>query len=195
MTIHYKPPAKWLLYDIQKVAPALIEAKAAVMSLTSVPYQKTWAEKLQAVQLKQEVAGTSRIEGADFTEKELDAAISEETAEDALNRSQKQARAAVNTYRWIAKLPLDFPITEDLILDVHRRIVTGCDDDHCEPGRLRNDGHNVTFGTPRHRGAEGGKDSQKFFGGLAKAINEEFRGHDILVQAIALIMWAPCIRS
>lgn len=184
--IKYELSKTWIKYDPIKIASALVEAKASVISLTNVPYQKAWAEKLQAVQLKQEVAGTSRIEGAEFTDNELDLAIAPASVEDEMTRSQKQARAAVNTYRWIAKLDPQQPITTDLILEIHRRIVTGCDDDHCEPGALRTDGSNVTFGSPRHRGADGGKECRIAFAALAQALSGEFREHDILVQALAL---------
>ena len=52
-----------------------MEAKAAILALTRMPYQRSWADELQYIQLKREVAGTSRIEGAEFTEKELEARI------------------------------------------------------------------------------------------------------------------------
>lgn len=39
----------------------LVEAKAAVLSLKAIPHQRDWLEKLQEIQLKMEVAGTSRI--------------------------------------------------------------------------------------------------------------------------------------
>jgi Fic family protein len=103
------------------------------------------------LELKREIAGTSRIEGAEFTEKELDAAM-RETPEQLGTRSQKQAAAAVSTYRWIATLPADRPVDEALVAHVHRLLVTGCDDDHCPPGELRRGDVNVTFGAPRHRG-------------------------------------------
>lgn len=186
MIVKYGTPINWLHYDFTKIAPALVEAKSSVISLTNVPYQKAWADKLQNIQLKQEVAGTSRIEGADFTENELDVAIKGEALEAALTRSQKQARAAVNTYRWIAALPDDRPISAELVCDIHRRIVTGCDDDHCEPGILRKADENVIFGSPRHRGVEGGKDCMSAFAKMIEAATAEFRGHDILVQALAL---------
>ena len=186
MTILFELPSSWLDYDLARVYAALIDAKAAVMSLTGVPYQKAWAEKLQAVQLKQEVAGTSRIEGAEFTENELEAAMGAETPEEALSRSQRQARAAVNTYRWIAGLPDNRPIDGDLIVEIHRRIVTGCDDDHCPPGELRSSGQNVTFGNPRHRGVEGGKDCRVAFAKLCAELGGSFQDHDILIQALAI---------
>src|SRR5258705_392648 len=133
--IKYDLPTDWISYDPSAVMPYLTEAKAAVLSLTTIPYQKSWAEKLQNIQLKREVAGTSRIEGADFTEGELEAAL-KDSSEQFFTRSQRQARAAKNTYLWIAALPDDYPINAELIFETHRRIVTGADDDHCPPGQI-----------------------------------------------------------
>src|SRR6476659_3402762 len=149
--IKYERPRHLILYDPLAVAPALTEAKAAVMSLRAMPYQRRWVEALQEVQLKREVAGTSRIEGAEFTERELDAAL-KETPEQLFTRSQRQAHAAMMTYRWLAALPADYPVNGEFIKEVHRRIVTGADEDHCPPGVLRNQDQNVVFGFPPHRG-------------------------------------------
>lgn len=186
MVVRYVLPGRWIAYDPAQIVAELTDAKAAVLSLTSVPFQRAWAERLQQIQLKSEVAGTSRIEGAQFSERELDAALLDHTPEELLTRSQKQAKAAMSTYRWIASLPPGRPVDSDLIKEVHRRIVTGCDDDHCEPAALRRDGYNVTFGSPPHRGAEGGKECQRAFAGLAEALGGEFRGQDLLIQALAL---------
>lgn len=183
--IKYSLPKDWIAYDIVQVASALASAKAAVMALTTIPYQRSWAEKLQVIQLKREVAGTSRIEGAEFTERELDAAM-KESPDQLLTRSQRQAAAAVATYRWIAQLPNDRPIDTGLICEIHRRIVTGADDDHCPPGKIRRQDENVNFGNPRHRGAEGGDGCEKAFHGLCDAAQSEFFRHDPLIQALAL---------
>ena len=61
-------------------------------------------------------------------------------------------------------------MTSEFILNIHRRIVTGCDDDRCQPGGLRPDGWNVTFGTPRCRGVEGGRGCRAAFDDLGAAI-------------------------
>ncbi len=184
--IRYVIPADWTHYDRNKVFEKLCEARGWLSALTSTPFQREWVEKLQATQLKMEVAGTSRIEGADFTESELDAALRPgETAESLATRSQRQARSAIETYQWIANLPLDQPFTSDLVREVHRRIVTGCDDDHCEPGALRRVDYNVTFGVPLHRGCEGGAACEEAFDRLIRAVAEDFRGHDTLIQALA----------
>jgi Fic family protein len=164
----------------------LTQAKAALLSLTAIPYQRAWADALQEMELKREVAGTSKIEGADFTDREFEEAVSSKGSEDLLTRSQRQARAALMTYRWIERLPETYPITDDLIREIHRRIVTGCDDDHCAPGQLRGDGENVTFGRPRHRGAEGGAELSSAFEKLTAALQTEFRGHDGVIQALAV---------
>jgi Fic family protein len=182
--IRYVLPRQWIRYDVGQIAQVLVDAKAAVESLRTVPYRRDWVDKLQQVQLKREVAGTSRIEGAEFTERELDEAL-KESPEQLLTRSQRQAHAAVQVYRWIATLPTDRPLTGELIREIHHRMVTGADDDRCAPGVLRGPDQNVTFGIPRHRGCEGGAECEASFGQLIEAINGEFRGHDVLVQAIA----------
>ena len=182
--INYEHPKNWIQYDLVKVARQLTEAKAAVLALTTIPYQRSWAEELQVVQLKREVAGTSRIEGADFTENELEAAM-KDSPEQLQTRSQRQAAAAVKTYRWLAKVPNDRPVNEELICLIHRLIVTDADDDHCPPGKLRAGDENVTFGAPRHRGVEGGEHCQRAFSEFCRAVQREFREHDMLVQALA----------
>ncbi len=185
-TIRYLSPDQWIRYSPVEVFQALAEAKAAVLALTTTPFQRSWVEELQEVQLKMEVAGTSRIEGAEFSERELDIALRlSETADEALTRSQRQARSAVAAYRWIAALPLDRPISVDLIQEIHRRIVTGCDDDHCEPGKIRGPDHNVNFGIPVHRGCDGGEPCNAAMQRLVAAMQHEFRGHDPLIQALA----------
>lgn len=182
--IRYQIPSNWIFYDKASIIDALVQAKAAIISLTNMPYQKQWAAQLQIVQLKREVAGTSRIEGADFTEGELDAAINE-NVEQLHTRSQRQASATVKAYKWIAGLENDRPITEDLISNIHRIIITDADDDHCPPGVLRTKDQNVIFGVPKHRGCEGGTECQEAFSKLCYAINHEFRDHDLLIQALA----------
>ncbi len=184
MTIHYETPDRWIKYDPIEVAAALTAAKAAVFSLTMIPYQRSWADQLQVIQLKREVAGTSRIEGADFTESELDSAMAE-TPEQLHTRSQRQAAASVKAYRWIASLPDDYPTNEELILNIHRLVVTGADDDHCPPGQLRGRDENVTFGSPRHRGATGGNECKTAFSRFCASFNSEMLEHDPLVSALA----------
>jgi len=173
-----------MVYDPAAVLQALAAAKAAILALTQMPYQRSWADELQQIQLKREVAGTSRIEGAEFTDRELDAAL-RETPEQLETRSQRQAAAAVATYRWIAGLPADRPVDDALVREVYRRLVAGCDDDHCPPGELRRSDQNVTFGTPRHRGAEGGDECAEAFRALMDAVRTVFREHDPLIQALA----------
>ncbi len=185
MTIKYRIPDNWIKYDSSAILKQLTDAKAAVYSLTQMPYQKSWVVALQHVQLKSEVGGTSKIEGADFTDEELEEAMQEDV-EALATRSQRQAHAAVSTYRWISALPNDRSIDADLIREVHRRMVTGADDDHCGPGEMRQTDQNVLFGTPQHRGASGGNECQDAFSGLMNAVAHEFRSHDPLVQALAL---------
>ena len=53
-------------------------------------------------------------------------------------------------------------------------------------GALRGHEHNVTFGSPRCRGVEGGGDCQTAFDSLCRAIGGEFREHDGIIRAMAV---------
>jgi hypothetical protein len=70
--------------------------------------------------------------------------------------------------------------------EIHRSIVTDCDDDHCAPGKLRTADQNVTFGMPRHRGVNGGDECRAAFDRLSNELQTSFREHDLLIQALAL---------
>ena len=176
--IQYALPTAWSRYDRGAVMEPLLNAKAEIRTLQAIPFQRRWVAELQNVHLKMEAAGTSRIEGADFTANELDEAMRAETPEQLLTRSQRQANAAVRTYREIARMPDDRPVTVDLIREIHRSIVRGCDDDHCEPGVPRKADHNVTFGRPRHRGVAGGKPCAEALERLTREAAASFREHE-----------------
>lgn len=183
--IKYKTPTRWIHYDKAAIVEELAEAKGAIIALKTIPFQRRWVEALQAMQLKLEVAGTSKIEGADFSGAELEIAM-RETPQQLLTRSQRQAHAAMQTYKWIPTIPNDMPITKDLICQVHAKIITGADDDHCGPGLIRGQDQNVHFGSPQHRGAAGGGECNDAFDKLVDAVQKGFRQHDVLIQALAL---------
>src|SRR5580658_9882872 len=102
--IKYRIPSRWIHYDRAAILEELAEAKGAIIALRTIPFQRRWVEALQAMQLKLEVAGTTKIEGADFSGNELDAAT-KETPEQLFTRSQRQAHAAMQTYKWISTVP------------------------------------------------------------------------------------------
>ena len=194
----YSLPAPWMRYDMAAIITPLVEAKTAAGILHEMPHLPQWIEQVHEEQLRLEAVGTSRIEGAEFSEQEQEQALARGHEPDptvdgpcppagagSLTRSQRQLRAADATYRWLRSQPADRPVTGEFILDIHRRIVSGCDDDHCEPGALRRSGSNVTFGSPRCRGVEGGNDCRLAFRSLCDAIAGEFQQHDAIVQALA----------
>src|SRR5437899_2780005 len=108
--IKYKVPSHWIHYDKVAIVNELADAKGAIIALKTIPFQRRWVDALQEMQLKLEVGGTSRIEGADFAGDELDIAM-RETPQQLVTRSQRQAHAAMQTYRWIPTIPDDMPIT------------------------------------------------------------------------------------
>ena len=183
---HYTIPQRWIRYDSAAVFELLVQAKTAGGVLNRMPYLPQWIEQVHEEQLRLEAAGTSRIEGAEFTQREQEEALAPDFPEHAdLTHSQRQLRSADATYRWLRSLPAGQWVTKELILNIHRRIVTGCDDDHCEPGALRPNGWNVTFGTPLCRGVEGGTQCGAAFDSFCSAIAHEYRQHDRIIQALA----------
>lgn len=183
VVIKYIQPLSWINFQPKELYEEHSWAKGAVLALTKIRYSKIWAEKLQEMQLKREIAGTTKIEGADFAPGELEKVFNEPPGQ-LFTRSQRQAKAAKETYRWIATLKNDVPINKELILEIHRRIVQGADD--CPTGAFRSPGDNVTFGIPIHRGAEGGYECENSFNALIASLNKEYREHDLLLQALAL---------
>lgn len=183
----YTAPKQWICYDAAAVFDLLVEARTAGGVLNRLPYLHRWVEQVHEEQLRLEAAGTSRIEGAEFTQPEEDEALAPDaSARTDLTRSQRQLRSADATYRWLRGQPSDRGVTAEFVLDVHRRIVTGSDDDHCEPGALRPADWNVTFGTPRCRGVQGGDACRAAFEALCAAVAGEFRQHDRIIQAVAV---------
>ena len=183
----YTTQQRWMRYDARAIFDLLVQAKTAAGVLNRMPYLSRWIEQAHEEQLRLEAVGTSRIEGAEFTQREQDEALAPETpAGTDWTRSQRQLRSVAATYRWLRSQPADQPVAIEFIRDVHCRVVSGCDDDHCEPGAVRPGGWNVTFGTPRCRGVEGGDKCRAAFNTLGAAIDGEFRQHDRIIQAIAV---------
>ena len=173
-------------YNLSEVAMPLVQAKTSAGVLNRLPYLYQWIEQVHEEQLRLEAVGTTRIEGAQFSVRQQEEVLSSDTAPaSSLTHSQRQLRAANDTYRWLRSVEPSRLINTDFVLDIHRRIVTGCDDDRCEPGKLRRDGDNVTFGNPVCRGAIGGPELSNAFNSLIQAISGELRNHDPIVQALA----------
>jgi Fic family protein len=186
MAIPYLQPDHFIRYRLtNELFQALVDAKAGVESLRALPFQKSWMEPLKAMELKIEVAGTSMIEGATFVGRELDEAYEERTPEAERTRSQRQLISAKRAYKWIEQAPLDLPI-DRAIREIQRLMITGSDDDHAEPGRLRGADENVTFGRPLHRGAPGGEEVRRAYAALLDAATASFAEHEPLLQALAL---------
>ena len=186
MVIKYRQPRHFLQFDWSgELFQALVEAQAGIKSLQGLPYAKSWMEPLKEIELRNEVAGTSMIEGATFAANELDAAFRGESPAESSTRSQRQVISAKQAYLWVERSPPDLPVRQ-VIEEIHRLMITGSDDDHCTPGALRKKDENVTFGRPPHRGAAGGAEVKRAFEALVEAASGYFQDHDPLLQALAM---------
>ncbi len=73
--VQYRMPERWTQYDVEAIVLPLLNAKASILALRQIPFQRWWVRELQEIELKLEVAGTSKIEGAEFVGAELDNAV------------------------------------------------------------------------------------------------------------------------
>ncbi|CAI8035876.1 Probable 3-hydroxyisobutyrate dehydrogenase, mitochondrial [Geodia barretti] len=81
----------WIHYDPSAVFNLLVEAKTAAAVMRQMPYLHQWIEQAHEEQLRLEAAGTSRIEGAEFTPREQEEALASESPQrTGLTHSQRQ---------------------------------------------------------------------------------------------------------
>ena len=71
----YVVTQQWIGYDAAALLDLLIQAKTAAGILNRMPYLPQWIEQVHEEQLRLEAAGTSRIEGAEFTQREQEEAL------------------------------------------------------------------------------------------------------------------------
>ena len=91
----YTIPRQWIRYDAAVLLDLLVQAKTAAGVLNRMPYLPQWIEQVHEEQLRLEAAGTSRIEGAEFTQREQEEALAPDAALlTDLTRSQRQLRSA-----------------------------------------------------------------------------------------------------
>jgi len=71
----YTLPERWVSYEAAAVLDPLVEARSAAGVLNRLPYLRQWIDQVHEEQLRLEAAGTSRIEGAEFTDLEQEIAL------------------------------------------------------------------------------------------------------------------------
>ena len=183
----YLVPRRWLRYDGAAIAGPLVEAKTSAGVLNRLPYLPQWIEQVHEEQLRLEAVGTTRIEGAEFTQREQDEALAPDASmRTDLTRSQRQLRAANAAYRWLRSQPADRP--------VHPGAGTG----HTPPrhywAAMTITASPARSGAPVRTspsaipstGAQRGETSLlAAFDALCRALATEFRGHDPIIQAMA----------
>ena len=88
----YTLPERWASYDAAAILDRLVEARSAAGVLNRLPYLQQWIDQVHEEQLRLEAAGTSRIEGAEFSDQEQEIALASEVPPHVdLTRSQRTA--------------------------------------------------------------------------------------------------------
>ncbi len=180
----YERPQRWIRYDRMAVTGPLAEARALVQALDALPGTRVSLDRLRERQLAAEAAATARIDAGESLDRDQGAPFAR--VDLVQDRERLRARSVLSTCQWLGGLAADLAPSGDLIREIHRHLVTGCDDDRSPAGRLRERGKNVVFGMPPMRGCDGGAPCEESFAALGAALSAEFCHHDLLVQAFAV---------
>ena len=102
-------------YDRAAILDELMAAKAAMLALTQIPYQRSWADELQKMELKREVAGTSRIEGLTDREFEIYGLIGQGLSTRDIAKQLHLSAKTVEVHRLNIKTKLKLTTASELI--------------------------------------------------------------------------------
>jgi len=114
-------PTDWMTYDRMAILGEFAAARAALLMLSEIPYQKSWADRFYADQNRSEIRGTLRLAEVDLSEKELEASLGED-AGGAETIPHLQVAATVEAYEWVARVPADWKISEAVVRELHKRL-------------------------------------------------------------------------
>ena len=101
---NYTVPQQWIRYDSAIISNLLVEAKTAAGVLKRLPYLLRWIEQAHEEQLRLEAVGTSRIEGAEFSQREQEEALASDTTRTCRTYSFAAAVASSLGYLPLASL-------------------------------------------------------------------------------------------
>ena len=140
-----------LRVDSRQIIESLARIHALADVIRGIPIPPSAQQRLDRLNILRAVQGTTGIEGAEFTEEELERILDTDRDAPALEggreREEREARNADALMWHVAEFvrgnPAE-PISEPLILRFHRILTEGIDYPHNEPGRYRS--HPVTVG-------------------------------------------------
>ncbi|MDE0047999.1 MAG: hypothetical protein OXU19_19415 [bacterium] len=78
--------------------------KAVILSFAGIPFQRSLADNLQELELKRELAGAAHIEGADFTKREFEKAVTADSSHEQFGWSQRSL-AISSSGSWAIRSP------------------------------------------------------------------------------------------
>lgn len=123
---------------------SVAEAEAVAKFLRGVPLHPAVQQRLDRLNIIRAVRGTTGIEGADLTEEEVDLILREPPDRPVLPasraREEQEARNAEAVMRFVAGVTGgdgERPLTEELVLELHRLTTIGIDYPNNEPGIYR----------------------------------------------------------
>ena len=165
-SLKYRAPDDWFAYDAASLIKPVSSAEAAIHALTSAPFRRVWLESSGSDQLHDEITSSCRI-----------------TAPDEGGAGNPTVEAAARTYAWISEMPAPPSLSLSLIRQVHSQLTENKVD---ISSALRAKGEQIFFGSPRQRGAKGGKECQESLEALVAAWTRQGAHQPRVVKSLSL---------
>ena len=173
--------------------PRILENVAQVHALARVirgiPIPPYVQQRLDRLNIRRAVRGTTGIEGTELSETEVDLVVDSPPGDAPLGpgreREEQEVRNAEALMRYVGgylEHNPTAPVTEDLILEFHRILTQNINYPHNEPGRYRN--HSVVVGS--YRPPPTGEEVRRLMTGFVRWFNTGLPTHwDPVLRAIA----------
>lgn len=180
-----------LRFDANKLRDEIVNIEAFRLSLSKLILPQKWRNDLQRLHIVRAVHGTTAIEGNPLAEAEVAKQFKRKKSRKPTDEVHRQTANAADAFRWIEReFASSRPIVLQDLLEIHRLLTTGCDENDNVPGRLRASGHQVTVGSETlggvHRAPPGGELLRRLVDRYLKFLRTgEFLGQNVVVQALA----------
>ena len=173
--------------------PRILENVAQVHALARVirgiPIPPYVQRRLDRLNIRRAVRGTTGIEGTELSETEVDLVVDSPPGDAPLGPSREREEQEVRNAEVLMRYVGGYlehnptaPVTEDLILEFHRILTQNINYPHNEPGRYRN--HSAVVGS--YRPPPTGEEVRRLMTGFVRWFNTGLPTHwDPVLRAIA----------
>ena len=179
-----------LRFNRDRLRDEIINIEAHRLALNKLLLPQHWQEDLQKLHIVRSVHGTTAIEGNPLTEDEVSRQLRAHQQRARMDQLHQQTKNAAAAFRWVEQhYQGPRPIRLIDILTIHELLTKDSDEGDNVPGRMRQNGHNVTVGSPQlggvHHAPPGGTATARLLDAFIAFVNSDsFKAENVVIQAL-----------